>query len=292
MSAPEDIKDFTEGAAALDSLPPLREVIAAHGLQAKKSLGQNFLLDQNITDKIVRLCGIPEGLNIVEIGPGPGGLTRSLLHSPAAAIWAVEADSRAVAALGELKNAAAGRLRILEGDALSVDVRTLCEAPRAVVANLPYNIATPLLLGWLQHLREHPGAYAFLALMFQKEVAQRICAQPSGKAYGRLAVIAQWLCEAKILVELPPSVFTPPPKVRSAVVKLVPRSLPADAPVFEAVERVTALAFQGRRKMVRSSLAAYAAHFEAAGIDPRARAENLSVAQYIRLAQFGGDPVS
>lgn len=277
---------------ALDSLPPLREVIAAHGLQAKKSLGQNFLLDQNITDKIVRLCGVPEGLNVIEIGPGPGGLTRSLLRSPAARVWAVEADSRAVAALADLKNAAAGRLHILEGDALSVDARDLCPTPRAVIANLPYNIATPLLLGWLQHLYEDQGAYAFLALMFQKEVAQRICAVPSGKAYGRLAVISQWLCEAKILVELPPSVFTPPPKVRSAVVKLVPRRLPADSPPFAAVERVTALAFQGRRKMVRSSLAAYEQHFNEAGIDPQARAENLSVAQYIRLAQLGGDPVS
>lgn len=276
----------------LDSLPPLRDVISAHGLQAKKSLGQNFLLDQNITDKIVRLCGISEGLNVIEIGPGPGGLTRSLLRSPAAGVWAVEADFRAVAALSDLNSAAAGRLHILQGDALAVDARDLCAIPRAVIANLPYNIATPLLLGWLQHLYEDQGAYAFLALMFQKEVAQRICAAPSGKAYGRLAVISQWLCEAKILVELPPSVFTPPPKVRSAVVKLVPRQLPADSPPFAAVERVTALAFQGRRKMVRSSLAPYEKHFEEAGIDPQARAENLSVAQYIRLAQLGGDPVS
>ena len=274
--------------AALAKLAPLRDVIAAYGLQAKKSLGQNFLLDQNITDKIVRLCGALDGVNVIEIGPGPGGLTRSLLRSHAARVRAVEADPRAVAALSDLKEAAGGRLRVIEGDALEIDPVSLCPAPRAIIANLPYNIATPLLLRWLEDLRTDGGAYGFLALMFQKEVAQRICAQPSTKAYGRLSVISQWLCEAKVLVELPPSVFTPPPKVRSAVVRLVPRSLPADAPDFAALERVTAAAFQGRRKMVRSSLCDYMQHFDEAGVDPQARAENLSVAQYVRLAQLSG----
>lgn len=278
--------------AEIAALPPLREVIAAYGLQAKKSLGQNFLLDQNITDKIVRLCGVSLGINIIEIGPGPGGLTRSLLRSSAEGVWAIEADSRAVVALGDLADAAQGRLHVVEGDALSVDVQALCVQPRAIIANLPYNIATPLLLRWLRDLRIDREAYSFMALMFQKEVAQRICAPPSGKAYGRLGVISQWLCEAKVLIELPPSVFTPPPKVRSAVVKFVPRILPENSPSFEAVEQVTALAFQGRRKMVRSSLAPYAAHFEAAGIDPQARAENLSVEQYVKLALLQGDRVS
>ncbi len=268
----------------LSDLPPLREVIAAHGLQAKKSLGQNFLLDSNITDKIVRLCGSLSGLSIIEIGPGPGGLTRSLLRSDAAKVIAIEADPRAVAALEGVRHAAGGDLDILQGDALDVDLPSLCEAPRAVIANLPYNIATPLLLRWLRDIRENRETYSFLALMFQREVAQRICAAPGGKEYGRLGIIAQWLCDVKILVELPPSVFTPPPKVRSAVVRLVPKVLDGAQPDFAAMERVTALAFQGRRKMIRGSLKDYAQHFERLGIDPQRRAEELGVVDYLNLA--------
>lgn len=268
----------------LSGLPPLRDVIAAHGLQAKKSLGQNFLLDQNITDKIVRLCGGLKGLNVIEIGPGPGGLTRSLLRSEAAKVIAIEADPRAVVALEGLQDAAAGDLNILRGDALETDLPRLCEAPRTVIANLPYNIATPLLLRWLRDLRADRETYSFLALMFQKEVAQRICAAPGGKDYGRLGIIAQWLCDVKVLVELPPSVFTPPPKVRSAVVRFVPKNLEGRQPDFSAMERLTALAFQGRRKMVRGSLKDYAQHFERLGIDPQSRAEELAVEDYVRLA--------
>lgn len=265
-------------------MPPLREVIAAHGLQAKKSLGQNFLLDQNITDKIVRLCGSLKGLSVVEVGPGPGGLTRSLLRSDAAKVIAIEADPRAVSALNDLHNAAGGDLVIIQGDALESDLPSLCPLPRAVIANLPYNIATPLLLRWLRDIRENRETYSFLALMFQKEVAQRICAVPGGKDYGRLGIISQWLCDVKILVELPPSVFTPPPKVRSAVVRLIPKILEGAQPDFAAMERVTALAFQGRRKMIRGSLKDYAQHFERLSINPQSRAEELSVADYVRLA--------
>ena len=272
----------------IDDLPPLRDVIARHELMAKKALGQNFLLDLNLTSRIARQAGPLDGHDVVEVGPGPGGLTRAILAAGARRVIAIERDRRCLPALAEIAARYPGRLEVIEGDALEIDAVSLCPAPRAIIANLPYNIATPLLLRWLEDLRTDGGAYGFLALMFQKEVAQRICAQLSTKAYGRLSVISQWLCEAKVLVELPPSVFTPPPKVRSAVVRLVPRSLPADAPDFAAVERVTAAAFQGRRKMVRSSLCDYMQHFEEAGVDPQARAENLSVAQYVRLAQLSG----
>lgn len=269
----------------LSGLPPLREVIAAHGLQARKSLGQNFLLDQNITDKIVRLCGPLAGLSVVEIGPGPGGLTRSLLHSGALRVVAVETDSRAISALEGLQQAAGDDLALVQGDALEVSLPELCEAPRAVIANLPYNIATPLLLRWMKDLKGDPATYRFMALMFQKEVAERICAVPGTKSYGRLGIVSQWLCTVKVLMDLPPSVFTPPPKVRSSIVRFVPKVLEGPQPSFDAMERVTALAFQGRRKMVRSSLKDYAAHFERLGIDPQSRAEDLSVQDYIALAQ-------
>ena len=278
---------------AVDDLPPLREVISEHQLSAQKSLGQNFLLDMNITDKIVRETAQSYGgdwskIHAFEIGPGPGGLTRSLLRSEVRAVTAVEFDQRAVQALETLKNAASGDLEIVHGDAMKVDLTAHAQAPRAIVANLPYNIATPLLIGWLKQIRADKNAYGCMALMFQKEVAERIVATPENKAYGRLAVISQWLCDAFLLYELPASAFIPPPKVKSAVVFLRPKELNADAPRFEDVERVTAAAFNQKRKMIRSSLKAYAEAIEALGIDPTKRAENLSIDDYLALASFRG----
>ncbi|NCC21847.1 MAG: 16S rRNA (adenine(1518)-N(6)/adenine(1519)-N(6))-dimethyltransferase RsmA [Alphaproteobacteria bacterium] len=272
----------------IDGLPPLREVIATNDLRAEKKLGQNFLLDLNITDKIARACGDLSGLHVVEIGPGPGGLTRSLLKAGAERLTAVEYDPRAIMALQPLVAVSGGRLEVVHADALTVDLRTLAGAPRAVAANLPYNIATPLLTGWLAHLREDPGAYAFLTLMFQKEVAQRLAASPGSKTYGRLSVLTQWLCHAERMFDLPPQAFSPPPKVTSSVVRLTPRALEGPQPCFRAVERLTAAAFGQRRKMVRSSLKAYADHFEGVGIAPDARAEELPVSAFVALALAAG----
>lgn len=272
--------------SALDSLPPLREVIAAHGLRAEKALGQNFLLDRNITDKIARQIPEIAGKNVIEIGPGPGGLTRSLLRAGAKTLWAIEFDSRAVAALEELKAVSGGRLEIVHADALKTDLMILAPPPRAIAANLPYNIATPLLIGWLAQVRMNPAVYDVMVLMFQKEVAQRICAHPGTKAYGRLSVLCQWLCDTKKLFDLPPSAFTPPPKVTSSVVRLAPKTVEADAPPFEAVEKITAAAFGQRRKMIRSSLKGYEAAIEKLGIDPSKRAEDLSVDEFIALARL------
>lgn len=280
-----------ERVKAVEALPPLRDVIASHQLSAQKSLGQNFLLDMNITDKIVRETALGYGgdwsaIHAFEIGPGPGGLTRSLLKSEAKHVTAIEFDERAVQALEGLKNAASGDLDILHADAMRIDLTTQGAAPRAIVANLPYNIATPLLIGWLKQIRADKNAYGCMALMFQKEVAERISAAPESKAYGRLAVISQWLCNAYMLYELPASAFTPPPKVKSAVVFFKPKALAEDAPSFEAVERVTAAAFNQKRKMVRSSLKAYMSAMEHLGIDVTKRAENLSVQDYLSLASF------
>lgn len=270
--------------ADLSDLPPLREVIAAHGLRAEKSLGQNFLLDQNITDKIARQVPDIATKHIVEIGPGPGGLTRSLLRAGALSVTAIEFDPRAVAALQGLQDAAQGRLKIIEADALGVDIKSLCDGPRAIVANLPYNIATPLLVRWLGELRDDGARYSEMVLMFQKEVAERIVADVSGKAYGRLSVLSQWICGCKKLFDLPPSAFTPPPKVTSSVVRFLPRSLPADAPPLKTVEALTAAAFGQRRKMIRSSLKPYLEAIGAAGLNPESRAENLSVEDFLHLA--------
>ena len=272
----------------LANLPPLRDVIRDHGLRAEKALGQNFLLDQNITDKIVRLAQDRhplDGVSVVEIGPGPGGLTRSLLKSPALRVVAVEYDRRAVVALESLKDAAGGRLEVVQADALDVDLRALCAAPRAIIANLPYNISTPLLVSWLSHIRADSGAYSLMALMFQREVADRILAGPGSKTYGRLSVMCQWLCQVEKLYDLPPSAFTPPPKVSSAVVGFLPRALQADAPPFETMEKILAAAFGQRRKMIRSSLKDYLPVLEKLGIDPTLRAEDVGVADYIRIAR-------
>ncbi len=269
---------------ALDTLPPLREVIAAHGLAARKSLGQNFLLDLNLTAKIARSAGSLAGVHVLEVGPGPGGLTRGILRTDAASVTAIEMDTRCIDALAPLAAAAAGRLRIVQGDALDHDAVALLPAPRAVIANLPYNVATPLLLGWLAQIDQ----FRSLTLMFQREVAERIIAATRSKEYGRLSVMAQWLAECRRVVELPPAAFTPPPKVYSTVVEFRPRLRSGDQPRFTSMERLVAAAFGQRRKMLRQSLKSLTAKpeelCEACGIAPTVRAEEVAVEGFITLA--------
>jgi 16S rRNA (adenine1518-N6/adenine1519-N6)-dimethyltransferase len=271
-------------------LPPLREVIRRFELGAKKSLGQNFLLDLNLTRRIARAAAPLDEANVVEIGPGPGGLTRALLFEGARHVTAIERDPRCVAALRELEAAFPGRLAIVAGDALALDAASLVPAPRKIVANLPYNIATPLLIRWLGEAR----AFASLTLMFQKEVAERLAAGPGDEAYGRLAVLTQWRCTVKLLFDVPPQAFVPAPKITSTVVQLVPREAPLAACEQAALERVTAAAFGQRRKMLRQSLKSLggdtAALIAAAGAAPTARAEELSVTQFCALARALGNP--
>ncbi|WP_114376641.1 16S rRNA (adenine(1518)-N(6)/adenine(1519)-N(6))-dimethyltransferase RsmA [Elioraea thermophila] len=264
---------------------PLREVIAEHGLAARKSLGQHFLLDPNLLARIVREAGPLAGRHVIEIGPGPGGLTRALLDAGVASVTAIERDPRCVAALADLVAESGGRLRVIEADALTVPAASLVPPPRAIVANLPYNIATPLLVGWLREI----AAYESLTLMFQAEVAERITASPGSPGYGRLAVLAQWVADARIVLRLPPRAFTPPPKVASAVVRLVPRQDQPRCDLFSAMERVTAAAFGQRRKMLRAALKSLGeaeALLAAAGIAADRRAETLSVAEFDRLARL------
>ena len=267
----------------LNRLPPLREVIARHGLMARKGLGQHFLLDLNLTRRIVEAAGDLSGCTVFEIGPGPGGLTRPLVASGVAKIIAVEKDSRCVVALADLVEAAAGRLTVVEGDALALDLTTLAPAPRAIVANLPYNVGTPLLLGWLKQVE----AYRSLTLMFQAEVADRLVAPHGSKAYGRLSVITQFCCNVKRVLSIPARAFTPPPKIDSAVVHLAPR---AERPVdvdLAALETLTAAAFGQRRKMLRASLRGLGgeALLETVGIKAERRAEELSVEEFTALAR-------
>ena len=273
--------------AQIDELPPLRDVIRRHGLNAKKSLGQNFLLDLNLTSRIARAGGALDGVTVVEVGPGPGGLTRALLAEGAAHVIAIERDDRAIAALEEIGAHYPGRLTIVPGDALEFDHRIYLAGERArVIANLPYNIATPLLIGWLT-VEPWPPWFDALVLMFQREVAERIVAAPGNKSYGRLAVLTNWRCESKLMFDVAPAAFVPPPKVTSSVVRLVPRTepLPCDA---KALQRVTEAAFGQRRKMLRQSLKSLgvdaAALLEAAGIEPTARAEEIPVEGFVRLA--------
>lgn len=274
---------------ALDSLPPLREVIRRHGLAARKSLGQNFLLDLNLTARIARAAGPLDGVVVVEVGPGPGGLTRALLAHGARRVIAIEQDARALPALQEIAAHYSGQLTIMHGDALTIDVRPhLDSAPVRVVANLPFNIATPLLVGWLT-TEPWPPWYDSLVLMFQREVAERIVARPGSKAYGRLSVLAQWRTEPRILFDVAAAAFVPPPQVTSAVVRLAPR--PEPLPCERAMlERVTQAAFGQRRKMLRQSLKALggdaAALLEEAGIPQTERAEDVSVEGFIRLARL------
>jgi 16S rRNA (adenine1518-N6/adenine1519-N6)-dimethyltransferase len=268
----------------MTDLPPLREVIAQHGLAARRALGQHFLLDANLTQRIVRAVGPLAGRHVVEIGPGPGGLTRALLGSDAASVTVVEIDPRAVAAMQDLAASVGSRLRIIAADALEVDVAALVPEPRQVVANLPYNIATPLLIGWLRHA----SAFEQLTLMFQQEVAERICAEPGTAAYGRLSILAQWTCETGLLLRIPPSAFVPPPKVFSAVVGLVPRTTQPEPALFATMERLTAAAFGQRRKMLRGALKLLGgeALLRAADIAADRRAETLSPAEFDRLARL------
>ena len=268
----------------LDGLPPLRAVIAAHGLDARHSLGQHFLLDANLTTRIVRAAGDLTGRNVIEVGPGPGGLTRALLASGAERIVAIEVDRRAVAAITELAAGTDGRLTVLEADALRVDLPDLVPMPRQVIANLPYNVASPLLVRWLRQARE----YERLTLMFQREVAERIAAAPDTDAYGRLSVLAGWTCETYVAVRLPPTAFVPPPKVWSAVVVLTPHPVQPDPALFATMERLTAAAFGQRRKMLRGSLKSLGgeALLNRADIAPERRAETLSVAEFDRLARL------
>jgi 16S rRNA (adenine1518-N6/adenine1519-N6)-dimethyltransferase len=268
--------------------PPLREIITRYGLAARHSLGQHFLLDGNLTDRIVREAGDLAGRHIIEIGPGPGGLTRSLLASAAADVIAIELDRRAIGAMMKLAEAAAGRLRVIEGDARSIDLASLVPAPRQVVANLPYNVASPLLVRWLSQA----ASFERLTLMFQQEVAERICAEPGTAAYGRLSVLAQWTCVTRIVVRLPPAAFTPPPKVWSAVVSLTPHERQPDPAAFARMEALTGAAFGQRRKMLRGSLRALGgeALLARAEIAPERRAETLSVAEFDRLVALIADP--
>jgi 16S rRNA (adenine1518-N6/adenine1519-N6)-dimethyltransferase len=271
-----------------DDLPPLRDVIRRHGIAAKKSLGQNFLLDLNLSGRIARAAGPLEGIDVIEIGPGPGGLTRALLAEGARKVIAVERDARAIAALGEIAERYPGRLDIVEGDALDFDPAPhLGNAPVRVVANLPYNIATALLVKWLT-VEPWPPWFDRLVLMFQREVAERIVAGPGGKQYGRLSVLTGWRARAKILFDVHPSNFVPPPKVTSSVVELVPR--PDPLPCNRAVlERVTEAAFGQRRKMLRQSLKSLGvdplALLAGVGIEPTARAEEISVEGFVALAR-------
>ncbi|WP_342628295.1 16S rRNA (adenine(1518)-N(6)/adenine(1519)-N(6))-dimethyltransferase RsmA [Nguyenibacter vanlangensis] len=264
-------------------LEPLRAVIARHGLDARKALGQHFLLDPGIVARIAGLAGDLAGRHVVEVGPGPGGLTRALLDSAAETVTAVEIDPRAVAVIAELAARYPDRLRLVEADATRRDLSELCPAPRQVVANLPYNVGTPLLVGWLRQA----AVWERLTLMFQMEVAERICAAPDTPHYGRLAVLAQWTCRCALVMRIPPGAFSPPPKVYSAVVSLIPHAVQPAPALFRAMEQVTAAAFGQRRKMLRGSLRPIGgeALLAAAGIDGARRAETLEIAEFDRLAR-------
>ncbi|NBU29098.1 MAG: 16S rRNA (adenine(1518)-N(6)/adenine(1519)-N(6))-dimethyltransferase RsmA [Caulobacteraceae bacterium] len=271
---------------ALESLPPLRESLSEHGLLARKSFGQHFLLDMNITRKIARLAGPLEGQTVIEVGPGPGGLTRALLEAGASVI-AVEKDPRFLPLLTELALAADGALTVIEADALKIDEEALAGGSAHIVANLPYNVGTPLLIHWLT------GAWrpVSMTLMFQKEVADRIAAPPGSDAFGRLAVISQALCRAQVVMDLPARAFTPPPKVASAVVRLDPLATPPEPRIVAALEKITAASFGQRRKMLRSSLKPLggAGLCEAAGISPDVRAETVDIAGFLALAKVLAD---
>ena len=269
----------------MSPLPPLREVIARHGLSASKALGQNFLFDEQLLDRIARIPGSLDGQKVLEVGPGPGGLTRALLRAGAEVI-AVERDRRCLPALADLSDWAPGRLHVIEGDALKVDAKRELGGSGHIVANLPYNIGTALLVGWLT-LEQWPPWWGSLTLMFQKEVAERIVAAPDTDAYGRLAVLAQWRSTARIAMQVHRSAFTPPPKVMSAVVHIVPAEAPAGVRV-EVLERLTAAAFGQRRKMLRQSLKGVPGAVEAAealGIELTRRAETVSVSEWVAVAR-------
>ncbi|MHA7970506.1 16S rRNA (adenine(1518)-N(6)/adenine(1519)-N(6))-dimethyltransferase RsmA [Rhizobium sp. CAU 1783] len=271
--------------AAIDGLPPLREVIARHGLDARKALGQNFLLDLNLTQKIARTAGPLEGVTVFEVGPGPGGLTRAILSLGAKKVIAVERDARCLPALAEIADHYPGRLEVIEGDALKTDFEGMApEGPVRIIANLPYNVGTQLLINWLLP-KAWPPFWESLTLMFQKEVGLRIVAREDDDHYGRLGVLCGWRTQAQMAFDVPPQAFTPPPKVTSSVVHLIPRAEPLPCDVGK-LERVTLAAFGQRRKMLRQSLKPLGgeALLAKAGIDPARRAETLSVAEFVALA--------
>jgi 16S rRNA (adenine1518-N6/adenine1519-N6)-dimethyltransferase len=269
-----------------DKLPPLREVIAQHGLAPKKSLGQNFLFDLNLTRKIARAAGANGGGLFYEVGPGPGGLTRALLSEGADKVIAVERDARCLPALQEIARAWPGKLEIISADALELDEAAILSPCVRIAANLPYNVGTAILIKWLTG-ETWPPLWASLTLMFQKEVAQRITAQPGGEHYGRLSVLAQWRCTAKILFDVNRGAFVPPPSVTSAIVRLEPRAQPLAPANLHDLEKVTAATFGQRRKMLRQSLKPLGgeAFLEKAGIDPTARPEDLTIEQFAALAR-------
>lgn len=269
----------------IDTLPPLREVVERHDLLAKKALGQNFLFDLNLTSRIARQAGDLEGYDIIEIGPGPGGLTRAILANGASRVIAIERDPRCLPVLAEIQEHYPDKLVVIEGDALKEDYTKTLQRPAKIIANLPYNVATPLLLGWILS-DPWPPFFESLTLMFQKEVAERICAKPRTKAYGRLSILCQWRCETNIAFEVGPKAFFPPPKVTSAIITLVPRETPLACDV-KKLERITQAAFGQRRKMLRSSLKPLggATLLEKAGIDGTRRAEELNVEEFVALAR-------
>lgn len=266
---------------AIAALPPLREVVNQHGLQANKAFGQNYLFDLNLTGRIARLAGDLSETTVFEVGPGPGGLTRMLLaETTAPRVIAVEMDSRFIEALQPLVDVSKNRLTLIEGDALKTDLVSLAPFPRAVIANLPYNVGTELLISWLHT----PNEFTQFILMFQKEVAERIVAKPKTKAYGRLAVLAQNLCDARIALNVPASAFTPPPKVTSSVIHLKPKKDAAQVPI-KTLEMLTAAAFGQRRKMLRQSMKPWLDILAELGIAETLRPEDLSVADFLRIAQ-------
>ncbi len=279
--------------SAIDDLPPLRDVVRTHGIDARKSLGQNFLYDLNLTSRIARTAGPLDGVTVVEIGPGPGGLTRALLAEGARRVVAVERDDRCLAALAEVAAHYPGRLEVVAGDALAMDWPAMAlEPPVRIIANLPYNIGTPLLTGWIE-AEPWPPFWESLTLMFQREVAERIVAGPEApKDYGRLAVLCGWRTQARIAFDVPPSAFTPPPKVTSSVVHLLPRPEPLPCRTAD-LTAVTAAAFGQRRKMLRQSLKGLggdpAELIAAAGLDPTARAETVPVEGFVALARAWRD---
>lgn len=275
---------MTSRGVKASSLPPLRDVISRYGLDARRSLGQHFLLDGNLTARIAHLAGPLAGRHVIEVGPGPGGLTRSLLETDAASVVAVEIDPRAILAIEELAASSDGRLRVIAADAQSIDFSTLVPAPRQIVANLPYNVATPLLIGWLRQA----AAFERLTLMFQQEVADRIAASPGSADYGRLSVIAQWVSHAELVLRVPATTFVPRPKVNSAVIRLTPLGQQPERLLFAAMERLTAAAFGQRRKMLRGALRSVGGELllARAGIDPTRRAEGLTIVEFDRLARL------
>ena len=272
----------------IDDLPPLRDIIATHGLDAKKSLGQNFLLDLNLTSKIARLAGDISGHDVLEVGSGPGGLTRGLLAAGARRVVALEKDPRCMPALAQISAAYPGRLDVFNADALEFDMRGQLTGPVRVVANLPYNVGTELLVRWLTP-KDWPPFWSSLTLMFQKEVAERIIAKPGTKAYGRLGILAQWKSTPSVVMELPPEAFTPPPKVHSAVVHLEALAEPRFPAPAGLLSSTVAMAFNQRRKMLRSSLKSAAPDIETAlrdaGLEPTARAEEISLEGFCALAR-------